>query len=68
MAMLSGLQELNMALTMGTGGPLRLGEICPALVARLGGPAAAASSEIVSVSVSVCVGRRGVSRLTCGFD
>ncbi len=57
MALISGLEELNMHLTMGTGGNIRLGEVCPALVALLGGPAAAASAEIVrervmSVSLS----------------
>lgn len=53
MAVLAGLEELNMHLTMGTGGPMRLGEICSALVTLLGGQKAAVSSEIVRVGFTL---------------
>lgn len=52
--MLAALEELNMALTLGSNGPWRLSEVCPGLVTLLGGPAAALSSEIVSVVASWC--------------
>lgn len=56
-----------MALTMGTNGPLRLSEICPALVTLLAGPAAAASSEIVSERAAPFGGTHTATRVAHPF-